>query len=90
MTLILMGTGSVILKKRGVDMRAEYTSGNSNGITGLSEDTLSDGSKDRMVFFSFFFLPKRSLCHIVERNDLWVTVIIISNIYVLIAGGSRK
>ena len=41
-------------------------------------------------YFSHFFLPKRSLCHILERNVLWVMVIIINNIYVLIAGGSRK
>ena len=66
-TLILMGTGSVILKKRGVDMRAEYTSGNSNGITGLSEDTLSDGSKDRMVFFSFFFAQEEFMSHIRKK-----------------------
>ena len=36
---------------RGVDMTVEYASGDSNGISGLSEDTLSDGSKDKMVFF---------------------------------------
>ena len=45
-------------EKRGVDMRAEYTSRNGNGITGLSEDILSDGSKDRMVFFSVFLGPR--------------------------------
>ena len=54
-------------EKRGVDMRAEYTSGNSNGITGLSEDTLSDGSKDRMVFFSFFFAQEEFMSHIRKK-----------------------
>ena len=77
-------------EKRGVDMRVEYTSGSSDGISGLLEDTLSDSSKDRMVFFRVFFLPKRSLYQILDRNDFLVKVIIIKNIYVLIAGGSRK
>ena len=46
-------------EKRGVDLRVEYTSGSSDGISGLLEDTLSDGSKDRMVFFrDFFFCPR--------------------------------
>ena len=48
-------------------MRAEYTSGNSNGITGLSEDTLSDGSKDRMVFFSVFFAQEEFMSHIRKK-----------------------
>ena len=46
-------------EKRGVDMRVEYSSGSTDGITGLLEDTLSDGSKDRMVFFRVFFAQEK-------------------------------
>ena len=45
-------------------MRVEYSSGSSDGITGLSEDTLSDGSKDRMVFFRVFFAQEKLISDI--------------------------
>ena len=45
-----------VSENRGVDMTVEYASRSSNGISGLSEDTLLDGSKNRMVFFLGFFL----------------------------------
>ena len=41
-------------------------------------------------FSEIFFLPKRSLYQILDRNDFLVKVIIIKNIYILIAGSSRK
>ena len=43
-------------ENRGGEVPMECASGNSNGISGLAEDTLSDGSKDRMVFFLVSFL----------------------------------
>ena len=44
------------LENRDVEMTVECNSGNSNGISGLPKDTLSDGSKDTMVLFLVFGL----------------------------------
>ena len=44
------------LEDRDVEMIVECTSGNSNRISGLPKDTLSDGSKDTMVLLLVFGL----------------------------------
>ena len=48
------------LENRDVEMTVECTSGNSDGITGLPKDILSDGSKDKMVLF-WFLLVKSNI-----------------------------